>query len=102
MVRRRHRTTIVRLHRHDGVGPDLTQLPLLLPPLPLSETQEDEGQFNFDEVTDVDLKSLTLSTLNKINENGKDSDLSQTVLFFSSLSFLPFIFCFLRNNYPTN
>lgn len=36
MVRGEHGSTVVvRRDRHDGVGPDLTQLPLLLPPLPL-------------------------------------------------------------------
>lgn len=38
VVRRRHGSSVVvRLDGHDGVGPDLTQLPLLLPPLPLPE-----------------------------------------------------------------
>ena len=40
VVRRRHGpSVVVRLDRHDGVGPDLTQLPLLLPPLPLPGKQ---------------------------------------------------------------
>lgn len=38
VVRRRHGSTVVvGLDGHDGIGPDLTQLPLLLPPLPLPE-----------------------------------------------------------------
>lgn len=35
VVRRRHGSSVVRRDGHDRVGPDLTQLPLLLPPLPL-------------------------------------------------------------------
>lgn len=38
-MRRRHGSSVVvRLDGHDRVGPDLTQLPLLLPPLSLPET----------------------------------------------------------------
>lgn len=49
MVGRRHGSSVVvRLDGHDGVGPDLTQLPLLLSPLPLPKKTSisEENQMN--------------------------------------------------------